>query len=332
MSRGLFKAYNREGVMIFKCNHHGRFFRVNPNLHKPHDCILQPRASTPFLSPTGSVSIETLMEPEKLEGQEKKKKNQEFIAKRAVLAITFCIILAIFWFAAYRFGYNIGKSAGYEIGYSEGYGYGNSTGFQLGSSSGYEVGFEKGNAAGYSLGYDVGFNDGYEIGYGEGNVTGYAKGYEVGYEEWYGKGREEGYTFGFLMGNDTGYTKGYEVGYIQGVKDGAGRSWNIRDPTYREMLDFIAEDQTDKNEYSETYRCFHFTADVKQNAFKAGYRCGFVYIEFTFGSHAIVCFNTTDRGIIFIEPQNDEIVEVVVGKFYERIYTAGTIKTYLIIW
>jgi hypothetical protein len=332
MSRGRFKAYNIKDFMPFKCNHHGRFFHVNPNLNKPHDCMLQQRALTPFHSSTVSLCKDTLKEPKKLEGREKKRKNQGFMAKKAVLAIPFCIILAVCCLAAYRFGYNIGEGAGYKIGYSEGYGYGNSTGFQIGSLSGYEVGFEKGNATGYSSGYNVGFNDGYEIGYGEGNVTGYAKGYKIGYEEWYGKGREEGYNFGFLMGNDTGYTKGYEVGYIQGVKDGAGRSWNIRDPTYREMLDFIAEDQTDKNEYSETYRCFHFTADVKQNALKAGYRCGFVYIEFTFGSHAIVCFNTTDRGIIFIEPQTDEIVQVVVGKFYERIYIAGTIKTYLIIW
>lgn len=140
------------------------------------------------------------------------------------------------------------------------------------------------------------------------------------------------YSFGY----DLGRNGGYEVGYTKGVTDGAGRGYNIRDPTYNEALKFLAQDQTDKNQYNEdTYYCFHFAADVKKNAFKVGYRCGLVYIEFTSGAHAIVCFNTTDKGIIFIEPQTDEIVQVVVGKYYEPSefwITGGTIKSYAIVW
>lgn len=325
-------VYGEEHVLPFKCDFPGGSLCIGHHLPEPHNFISLTKTSTPMVVSSVGSSKETLKELKRLEGEEKKRKYQKVIAKRAVLALTFCIILAIVCFAAYCFGYNTGRGAGYEIGYSQGYVYGNSTGFQFGSSRGYEIGFENGNATGYSLGYEVGFDNGYELGYDEGNVTGYNAGYEVGSEEWYSRGRKEGYDLGFLIGNDTGYAEGYEIGYLQGVKDGVGRGWNIRDPTFREMLDFLAKDQTDKKEYSETYLCFHFTADVKQNAFKGGYRCGFVYIEFAFGSHAIVCFNTTDRGIIFIEPQTDEIVQVVVGKFYERIYSAGTIKSYLIIW
>jgi len=127
----------------------------------------------------------------------------------------------------------------------------------------------------------------------------------------------------------------YDDGYVQGVIDGVGRGFNVRDPTYDETLQFIASDQTDKNDYDEdSYYCFHFTADVEKNAFKQGYRCGFVYMEFSLASaHAIVCFNTTDQGLIFIEPQTDEIVNVAVGEFYECVeFWVGTIKNYVIVW
>lgn len=77
----------------------------------------------------------------------------------------------------------------------------------------------------------------------------------------------------------TGYTLGYKVGYVEGVIDGAGRGWNIRDPTYSEALTFMSQDQTDKNEYVPgEYVCWNFAADVKMNAFKVGYKCGFAYI------------------------------------------------------
>jgi hypothetical protein len=47
-----------------------------------------------------------------------------------------------------------------------------------------------------------------------------------------------------------------------------------------------------------------------------GYKCGFVYIVFPSSAHTIVCFNTTDCGLVFIEPQNDAIVKPIVGQPY----------------
>jgi hypothetical protein len=91
----------------------------------------------------------------------------------------------------------------------------------------------------------------------------------------------------------------------------------IRDPTYREMLNFIALDQTDKNTFiEENYTCLNFAVDVKNNAFLKGYKCGLVYIVFTSSAHTIVCFNTTDQGLIYIEPQNDAIVKPIAGQPY----------------
>ncbi|MCD6465412.1 hypothetical protein J7L27_03485 [Candidatus Bathyarchaeota archaeon] len=135
------------------------------------------------------------------------------------------------------------------------------------------------------------------------------------------------------------YREGYEDGYLQGVIDGAGRGFNIRDPTYHEALQFIAQDKTDENPYIPgVYICLNFATDVKNNAFKAGYRCGFVYIEFPESAHAIICFNTTDHGLIFIEPQDDQIVTVDIGiqywrdNGYEPPSYNDTITNYIIIW
>ena len=112
------------------------------------------------------------------------------------------------------------------------------------------------------------------------------------------------------------YQLGYDVGYTQGVEDGAGSGWYIRDPTYAEAIAFINSDRTNENGYADDYVCYDFTADFSTNAFQMGYRCGFVYIEFSDSAHAIACFNTTDSGLIYIEPQTDEIVDVAVGQIY----------------
>jgi hypothetical protein len=187
---------------------------------------------------------------------------------------------------------------------------------------------------GYNNGSDASFNTGYDLGYTHGYVAGNISAYELGYTN----GNLSGYVLGFQYGNLTGYDLGYNDGYLKGVIDGVGTGYNIRDPTYQEMLDFIALDKTDENEYSENYTCFHFTADVKSNAFKEGYRCGFVYILFSDSAHAIVCFNTTDHGLIFIEPQSDEIVTLTIGQpYWDRTKYPppdynDTIISFTIIW
>jgi len=126
----------------------------------------------------------------------------------------------------------------------------------------------------------------------------------------------QSFNLGYAEGEADGYQLGYDEGYIQGVLDGAGSGWYIRDPTYDEAIAFINSDKTDENEYNQDYVCYDFTADFSSNAFQMGYRCGFVYIEFSDSAHAIVCFNTTDMGIIYIEPQNDEIVTLTIGQTY----------------
>ncbi len=94
-------------------------------------------------------------------------------------------------------------------------------------------------------------------------------------------------------------------------------SIELRDPTYQEALQFIKLDQTDKSLYKEgEYTCANFAADFKNNALKAGFRCGYVIVFMVDGSHALNCFNTTDKGFVFVEPQEDEIIILTVGQPY----------------
>lgn len=189
--------------------------------------------------------------------------------------------------------------------------------------------------ASYSFGYNMGSGVSSDLGYEEGYDRGYVDGNLSGYN----LGRSEGYNEGYVAGNESGYQGGYDNGYIQGVTDGAGRGYNIRDPTYQEAVQFIASDQTNENEYDEdSYNCHHFTADFKNNAFEAEYRCGYVAIEFPEFGHAIVCFDTIDQGIIYIEPQTDELVTLIIGEpywdrtVYEPSTYNDTVVAFMIIW
>ncbi len=112
------------------------------------------------------------------------------------------------------------------------------------------------------------------------------------------------------------YDEGYDLGYVQGTEDLIQTGYYTMDPTYNEIISFVESDETDQNEYTPDYVCYDFTADLINNAAQLGYRCGFVYIEFSTSAHAIACFNTTDAGLVFIEPQNDEIVDITVGQRY----------------
>ena len=136
------------------------------------------------------------------------------------------------------------------------------------------------------------------------------------------------------------YNVRYGEVYSRGVADGVGRGFNIRDPTYYEVMQFVSTDQSDENEYSESYSCISYAIDLKNNASSIGYKCGLVFIYFqgSTGSHAINSFDTTDKGLIFIEPQTDQVVSLQVGQRYfelNRSIPSGyddTVVRYVIAW
>jgi len=123
-----------------------------------------------------------------------------------------------------------------------------------------------------------------------------------------------------------------------------GYGYVLRDPSYQEMKDFLKQDDTSEREYVESeYMCVDFAADVKANTVEEGIRCAYVIIEYREGGgHTVVAFDTTDRGLVYIEPQFDWEIEPQIGKRYHECvrpphYLAepgydDTIERIIVIW
>ena len=96
--------------------------------------------------------------------------------------------------------------------------------------------------------------------------------------------------------------------------------------------EFIQIDTTDLLSYSDNYVCFDFCHDILENAFDQGYKAGLVYLKFEDAAHTIICFDTTDEGLLFVEPQTDDIVTVQVGSAYEIAEEPNVVQSFSIVW
>jgi hypothetical protein len=109
---------------------------------------------------------------------------------------------------------------------------------------------------------------------------------------------------------------------------------SLRNPTYLEAQQFISSDKTDSHPYIEgSYTCANFAGDFRRNALVAGYECGYVFVYFPDArSHVLNCFNTTDEGLVFVEPQWDKFVNVTVGKSYFNGNLASLVFNDTVLW
>ena len=150
------------------------------------------------------------------------------------------------------------------------------------------------------------------------------------------------------------------VGYHTYAVGGDGHTIKLiqkstaKDPTYQEMLNFLRTDQTDKCDYIlDKFVCADFAEQVQNNAEIAGYNCAYVTVSFTDSvGHACNAFNTTDRGLVFIDCTNsldgsgpynrDCVVNIVQGSIYKPQYLfksdywyslpMGTVESYSVYW
>jgi hypothetical protein len=165
-----------------------------------------------------------------------------------------------------------------------------------------------------------------------GYIRGYQKGHAGSYTEAYSQGKNEGYQ--------AGYQSGLQAGDKASTQQTTSNGYTLQNPTYQEMKTFLAQDSTNTNSYLEdTYVCVDFAAAVNSGAEAKGIRCAVVDIFYPDGyGHTIVAFDTTDRGLIYVEPQFDQEVKLVVGRSYSQLnnFTTAprddTIKRYLIVW
>ncbi|MGA2502710.1 MAG: hypothetical protein ABSG01_01315 [Anaerolineales bacterium] len=88
--------------------------------------------------------------------------------------------------------------------------------------------------------------------------------------------------------------------------------------SWPEVVTFLENDHTNWNPYIPgKYTCLDFSTDLVANATQQGIKAWIVAVDFTGGGagHAFVVFETTDRGIVYVEPQADDTYPTVaVGK------------------
>ncbi|MBM3166099.1 MAG: hypothetical protein FJZ94_01420 [Chloroflexi bacterium] len=171
------------------------------------------------------------------------------------------------------------------------------------------------------------------ISYNYGQHIGYSSGYQSGHQATLSQ------TDAQIQAKQTDYQAGYEAGRQAALKDTSNR-FSLRNPTFQEMLELLARDKTSEHKYIPgEYVCVDFSHEVNNNAEAQGIRCAVVDIFYPEGKgHTIVAFETTDKGLQFVEPQFDHLVTVEVGKSYSQAngYKTppgdDTILRYLITW
>lgn len=153
-----------------------------------------------------------------------------------------------------------------------------------------------------------------------------AAAYETGFDE----GRVHGYVEGFQIGNKAGYQEGSKTGYLQGngVDNISSREdgfYFVYNPTYDELQQILAEvkiilveDET--GSIGETHRVVHDYAAA--HGIRVAYVRSQIAREASEGMvwiYQLVAFETTDRGLIIIEPWSHREVKVEVGKGYREL-------------
>ena len=87
--------------------------------------------------------------------------------------------------------------------------------------------------------------------------------------------------------------------------------------SYTDIITFLHEDQTSEREYDiVSYNCHNFTVDTRKNASLKGIDSAYVLLR-NGRYHAIVAFNTSDKGLVAFNPQTDAPKNYEVGGLYK---------------
>jgi hypothetical protein len=128
----------------------------------------------------------------------------------------------------------------------------------------------------------------------------------------------------------------------------SGDKYSLNDPTYTEVSRFIGRENTDEIPYdNESFDCEHFSQLINNHAEEQGIRCAYVVLYFynADAGHAIIAFNTSNQGMVYIEPQSDEWVKNLEigneywtecitpkGNYYYEDAPNDTIREILVFW
>lgn len=96
-------------------------------------------------------------------------------------------------------------------------------------------------------------------------------------------------------------------------------SSNSNSISWNGLVNFLSTDHTNWNAYDiNNYNCLDFAIDLVENANNQNINAWIVGVDFTNGEtgHAFVAFDTSDKGIVYVEPQGDNTYSnVVVGNW-----------------
>ena len=108
--------------------------------------------------------------------------------------------------------------------------------------------------------------------------------------------------------------------YQELVDDNTENADTLINVNYATLISFIENDSGNSHPYNEAFVCSDFAFTLLHNASLQNISSGFVILNFhAVTEHAIVVFNTTDNGIVYIEPQNDEDITqyiTILGVYY----------------
>ncbi|MFC1900361.1 hypothetical protein ACFLYN_02090 [Chloroflexota bacterium] len=96
---------------------------------------------------------------------------------------------------------------------------------------------------------------------------------------------------------------------------------DLSNPLLLSVKMFLADVRSWRRQYIESeYVCSDFAREVYDAATERGIRCGYVVISFQISEvgHAVIAFET-DYGLIFIEPQDGETIDLSIGKTYSTM-------------
>ncbi|MFC2042313.1 hypothetical protein ACFLTV_02290 [Chloroflexota bacterium] len=103
-----------------------------------------------------------------------------------------------------------------------------------------------------------------------------------------------------------------------------GNNPNATNPTYAELVAFIKKDTSDSKIYSRVeHLCADFAEEVHNNAEAAGIRAAWVGIDIEGeeDGHAVNAFQTTDRGLVYVDCTGKDILESTLLRIGEPTYT-----------
>ena len=106
-----------------------------------------------------------------------------------------------------------------------------------------------------------------------------------------------------------GYQYGLSHGRDYAIKHIEEYTTIIKAVPYSEVVRFVEEDKTETHEYTSSFDCRDFARVLKENANKRGLKCAAVVLTYSITGHVINAFDTTDKGIVYFNPQDDTFLE-----------------------